>query len=171
VFISKKLRCSFDSELAYGAVTEAGNAYLDLEFLARLVMKPWEHERELAFERKEVQWRKGLYRGARELPAVEGRRLILVDDGIATGATFIAAIQGLRKLKPARLVAAVPAAPTDTLGTLAPMVDELHVLERCDDFIAVGACYESFPEVHDWEVVARLSVGHARRVQNVKLPF
>ena len=167
-FISKKLRSSAAPELAYGAVTEAGNGFVDAKLLARVDMKPWEHERELAFERKEVAWRKRLYRGSRDLPSVEGRRLILVDDGIATGATFIAALEGLRKLAPSRIVAAVPVGPADTLAAIEPLVDEFHVLERRADFVSVGACYETFAPVHDWEVVARLSAGHARRVHNLK---
>ena len=164
VLVSQKLRCPDDPELAFGAVTELGNAYFDPR-LAPLV-KPAERDEELAFERKEALWRRRLYRGDRPLPDVRGRRLILVDDGIATGATFIAAIEALRTVAPGRIVAAAGVGQTDVVKTVAAMADETQVVEVLEELEVVGACFESFPPLHDWEVVARLSAGHARRMRN-----
>jgi predicted phosphoribosyltransferase len=85
-----------------------------------------------------------------------GRVVIVVDDGLATGATMIAALQGLRQSKPAKLVCAVPVAPADTLGRVADLADEVLCLHQPTDFEAVGQYYRHFPQVSDDEVLTIL---------------
>jgi putative phosphoribosyl transferase len=82
-----------------------------------------------------------------------GRTVIVVDDGLATGATMMAALQGLQAAKPARLICAVPVSPPDTLRKVADLADEVVCLETPDSFNAVGQFYQHFPQVEDDEVV------------------
>ena len=94
-----------------------------------------------------------------------GRTVIVVDDGLATGATMIAALHAVRECRPARLVCAIPVASPDSLELVRPYADEVVCLEAPGDFYAVGQFYLSFPQVEDAEVVALLSKGggHAAR--------
>lgn len=85
-----------------------------------------------------------------------GRTVIVVDDGLATGATMIAALHGLKAQKPAQLVCAVPVAPPDTLARVAELVDDVVCLETPSNFQAVGQFYRNFPQVTDDEVMALL---------------
>jgi len=88
---------------------------------------------------------------------VRDRTAIVVDDGIATGATIRAALKGLRGRRPGRIVLAVPVAPADTVATLRPLVDDLICLETPEPFLAVGAHYRHFDQVPDAAVAAMLS--------------
>jgi putative phosphoribosyl transferase len=108
------------------------------------------------------QWAK-LYRGERPPMDVAGETVILVDDGIATGASMLAAIRALREQKPARLVVAVPVAPAPTCAWLRREVDELVCLYAPDDFYAVGQFYRDFSQVSDEEVASLLQRAAADR--------
>ncbi|HVG47325.1 MAG TPA: phosphoribosyltransferase, partial [Rubellimicrobium sp.] len=92
------------------------------------------------------------------------RTAILVDDGIATGATVRAALLGLAQARPARLALAVPVAPPEVLADLRPLVDELHCLLAPDPFRAVGLFYDDFSQTADEEVVALLDLASERRI-------
>lgn len=117
-------------------------------------------DRELA----EIQRRRARYLGDRPHPDLKGRVAIVVDDGIATGATTRAALRAVRKQKAKRVVLAVPVAPTDTLAELKGEADEIVCLEDYEAFYAIGAYYADFSQVSDEEVVetlARFPVGPA----------
>ena len=99
-----------------------------------------------------LQQRALLYRGNRPPVDVAGKTIILIDDGIATGASVYAAISALRQMKPAKLVLAVPVAPASTCAWLRPEVDQLICVHAPEEFYAVGQFYDSFPQVEDDEV-------------------
>ena len=101
----------------------------------------------------EIERRRRAYTGNRPPVAVAGRTVIIVDDGIATGGTIKAALKGLRKNGPARLILAVPVAPTDTIAELAAACDEIVCIARPEPFNAVGAHYADFEQTEDAEVV------------------
>lgn len=108
-------------------------------------------------ETAEIERRRKLYVGERPHPDVAGRTAIVVDDGIATGATTRAALRATRARKPARLVLAVPVAPTDTLTELRSEADEIICLEDYVDFGAIGLFYSDFRQVSDTEVIDLLA--------------
>jgi putative phosphoribosyl transferase len=110
-------------------------------------------DRELA----EIERRRALYLEGRSRIPIEGCTVIVVDDGIATGATVRAAIKALRRQKPARLILAVAVAPQDTLEVLRPDVDEIVCLATPEPFIAIGLHYRDFRQVSDDEVIALLA--------------
>jgi predicted phosphoribosyltransferase len=107
-------------------------------------------------EKKEAQRRVEIFRKSRPLPDMSGKTVILVDDGIATGATLFAAIALCRKRNPARLIVAAPMASPDMVGQLRSLADEVVVLETPADFHAVSQAYGSFPDLTDGEVVTIL---------------
>ena len=112
----------------------------------------------------EIERRRKLYLGDRPHPEIAGHTVIVVDDGIATGATTRAALRAINIRKPAKLVLAVPVAPTHTLKTLRAEVDDIVCLEDYENFGAIGYFYSDFRQVSDAEVIALLAA------HPVKLP-
>ncbi|MCE6960778.1 phosphoribosyltransferase [Cereibacter sphaeroides] len=112
-------------------------------------------------ERAELARRRRLWQLGAEVP-VSGRTVILVDDGMATGTTMLAALQSLRALKPARIVVALPVAATSALAVVRPLVDRIECLVEPDPFVAVGAHYDQFPQVPD-ETVGELLADRRKR--------
>ena len=105
----------------------------------------------------EIERRRKLYLGDRPHPQIAGRTVIVVDDGIATGATTRAALQAIRMRKPSKLVLAVPVAPTESLKELRDEADEIICLEDYEDFGAIGLFYSDFAQVSDTEVIEILA--------------
>jgi len=157
VIVSRKLGAPDQPELAIGAIAEGGAPYLDAETLAATDASPEHVERAVALQRAEIERRRRRFRDGRALPVPRGGTVILVDDGVATGSTAIAAIRALRECGAGRVVFAVPVAPPDTAERLRGMVDELVVLATPEEFWAVGAFYRDFDQVTDDEVVALLA--------------
>jgi putative phosphoribosyl transferase len=117
-------------------------------------------------QREEIRRRQGLYRNGRPLPDLKDRTVLLVDDGVATGATFFASIEALRNLQVRQLIAALPVGPSETLSEIGKQVDKLIVLATPEPFYAVGNHYTDFRQVSDDEVVrylAEAAVAFARR--------
>src|SRR5690606_9299231 len=104
-------------------------------------------------ELAEIERRRQVYLEGRPRPSLENRTLILIDDGIATGASIRAAIAALKRKNPARLILAVPVAPADTIELLKTMVDDVVCLETPEPFFAIGMHYDDFHQVPDEEVV------------------
>ena len=156
VFLARKLGVPGDEELAFGAVAAGGGRYLD-EFITRHSgINEQDVERITAETRQLLEERARLYRKGRPPLALQDRTVILVDDGMATGASTLAAVQALRQSGPRCIVLAVPVAPASAARRLERVVDRLVVLERPHDFFAVGQFYEDFRQTSDAEVIALL---------------
>jgi len=152
IFLSRKLGVPGHEELAFGAIAANDGRYLDKRVIEATGISEQQIERVTQDVKNTLQQRALLYRGSRPPLKVAGRTIILVDDGIATGASVYAAINALRQMKPAKLVLAVPVAPASTCVWLRPEVDELVCVHAPEEFYAVGQFYESFPQVEDVEV-------------------
>lgn len=158
VLLVRKIGAPWQRELAVAAVVEGEQpeVVIDEETLAASGATRDYVDREAEHEWAEIARRRQTYRGGRPPLAVAGRDVVLVDDGIATGTTVRAALKGLRRLKPRRLVLAVPVAPPEAVATLQGEVDDLVCLSQPVFFHAVGAHYVDFRQVEDDEVVEML---------------
>jgi predicted phosphoribosyltransferase len=152
VFIVRKLGVPGQPELAMGAIASGGVRAINDEIVQALHISPAALDSAADREYREVARRERTYRGDRPPLNVAGRTVIVIDDGIATGATMRAGVRALRKLEPARLIIAVPHAPVDTCESLAPEVDEIVCLEMPEPYIAVGRWYQDFPQLTDQQV-------------------
>lgn len=152
VVLVRKLRAPHQPELAIGSVNESGwtyqSSYAELYGANRDYI-----EAEKRTQMETIRQRRAQYTPIRPPIDPAGRIVIVIDDGLATGATMISALHGLRASKPARLVCAVPVAPPDTLEKVADMADEVVCLEAPEFFQAVGQFYQHFPQVDDAEVI------------------
>jgi predicted phosphoribosyltransferase len=151
-FLVRKLGVPGHEELALGAVASGGARVLNDEVVRRLGIDDDTIDRLSAEGRRELERREGLYRGDRSAPDVRGRTVILVDDGLATGATMRAAVAGLRQQRPERIVVAVPTGSPDTCRELAVDADELVAVITPEPFLAVGFWYDDFWQTTDEEV-------------------
>ena len=167
VFITRKLSAPDNPEYAIGALSETGAVYLNPEAVEVFHLSPADLDALIGAAREEIFRRKQRYRDGLPLAAVTGRTVILVDDGIATGATFFATIEAISELSPRRLVAAIPVAPQDNLDPVRSRVDELIVLATPEPFIAVGHHYHSFPQMNDEQVMEYLRAAKQSRATHV----
>lgn len=156
VVIPRKIGAPGQPELAIGAVY-GDSTVLDRETIGYLGVSERHIQEEIARQRAEIERRMRLYRGDKPFPDLQGRTVIVVDDGIATGNTTLAALRALRKLNPGRLVLAVPVAPSESAAKLRPEVDDLVVLETPEPFFAVGSWYNQFEQTTDEEVIDLLN--------------
>ncbi|MEY2403779.1 MAG: putative phosphoribosyl transferase [Acidimicrobiaceae bacterium] len=152
VFVVRKLGAPSQPELALGAVASGGTIVLNDEILRHLGVDRARLDAIIAAERAVVDERDLAYRGDRAPLAVEGQTVVVVDDGLATGATMRAALAALRTRNVGELVAAAPVAPPEVVTMLDGEADRVVVLEAPDRFIAVGAWYGDFRQVSDEEV-------------------
>lgn len=150
--IVRKLGVPGQEELAMGAIATGGVRILNEEVVRMLDLTDDVIERVAAEEERELERRERAYRGDRPPPEVRGRTVILVDDGVATGSTIRAAMAAIRSRQPARLVVAVPVAPPETCEMLREEADEVICLLTPEAFFAIGAYYDSFPQLTDDEV-------------------
>jgi putative phosphoribosyl transferase len=144
-------------EYAMGAIASGGVRVMNAAVVDAFGIEPHAIAATSAAEGRELQRREALYRGNRPPPELADRDVILVDDGLATGATMHAAVRALRAFKPARITAAVPVASTDALHLLAGQVDELVYLAAPTPFNSVGHWYQDFSQVGDAEVNALMA--------------
>ena len=152
VFVVRKLGVPGHEELAMGAIASGGIRVLNPSVVEGVGVPEDVIEQVTAAEREELQRREREYRGDRPLPDLCGRTVILIDDGLATGATMRAAIAAVRTKDPARIVVAVPTAPYDTCVALRREADDVVCLVTPEPFIAVGGWYDDFRQVSDEEV-------------------
>ncbi|HEV7864086.1 MAG TPA: phosphoribosyltransferase family protein, partial [Acidimicrobiia bacterium] len=152
VFLVRKLGVPGHEELAMGAIASGGVVVLNDDVVRALGLGPDAIQQVAEREAQELQRREEAYREGRPMADVAGRVVILVDDGLATGSSMRAAILALRRLRPARLVVAVPAAPSSTCQELAAEVDEVVCATTPSPFFAVGRSYWDFTQTTDEEV-------------------
>lgn len=159
VLVARKIGAPGRPELGVGAIAEGGQPILDERTLRLLRLAPSDLETTIAAEREELARRVSRYRGARPLPALEGRTVIVVDDGLATGVTARAALAALREHRPGRLVLAVPVSSPDTAEAMTEHADEVVVLHTARQFVAVGQWYADFGQTSDETVLDLLAAG------------
>ena len=152
VFVVRKLGVPGQEELAMGAIATGGVRVVNRDVVDALHIAPDVLDRSAEAERRELERRERSYRGDRPEPRVEGRTVILVDDGLATGSTMRAAVQALRQQRPARIVVAVPVAASATCEELRREVEDVVCFATPEPFMAVGRFYDDFSQTTDEEV-------------------
>jgi predicted phosphoribosyltransferase len=157
VFVVRKLGIPAHEELAMGAVATGGVRVLNDQVIRGLSIPDYVVDAVATWELRELERRERLYRGDRPPPDVRGKTVILVDDGLATGSTMLAAVRALRQQGPARIVVAAPVAAPDTCELLKAYVDEVVCAATPEPFYAVGLWYRDFSQTTDEEVRELLS--------------
>ncbi|NGX51629.1 MAG: putative phosphoribosyl transferase [Chlamydiae bacterium] len=152
----RKIGAPSNPELAIGAITESGKGFFNEELIHALNVPQDYLEAAIQSEQALAQKRLALYRKNRSPPELKGKRVILVDDGIATGATMIAAVRSTRERGAKEVVIAIPVAPPDTLKRMESVADELICLFSTDDFQGISQFYAIFPQIEDDEIIKLL---------------
>jgi putative phosphoribosyl transferase len=152
VFVVRKLGVPGQEELAMGAIASGGSCVLNQHLIRAIGITQDEVNTVIAQEKRELQRRQRLYRADRPYPDLHNRTVILVDDGLATGATMYAAVTALRKLEPARLIVAVPVAAKEVCDRFGHIVDEMVCVQTPDPFDGVSRWYADFSQTTDDEV-------------------
>jgi putative phosphoribosyl transferase len=156
IMLVRKLGVPQREEFAMGAIASGGVRFVNDE-VVRLLRIPVRAVEEIAGrEQRELERRERLYRGTRIKPDLAGRTVVLVDDGLATGATMHAAVQAARAENASRVIVAVPTASTEACAALGEAADEIVCLSTPTPFTAVGAWYEDFSQTTDQEVIELL---------------
>jgi putative phosphoribosyl transferase len=156
IMLVRKLGTPGHEELAMGAIASGGITVFNAELVSRLHIGPELMEAAIKREQQELERREQAYRGNHPLPVVENRHVILVDDGLATGASMRAAVAALRQRNPASVIVAIPVAPPDTVAMLKEEADEVICLAMPEPFSAVGRWYKDFSQTTDEDVKSLL---------------
>jgi putative phosphoribosyl transferase len=164
VYVVRKLGVPGHEELAMGAIVSDGTYIIDPFTIEIAKVNRDALARALEREAAELRRRSRVYRDGRPEPDLEKKRVIVVDDGLATGASMYAAIKALRSRNPSSLVVAVPVSPVETAGWLRDVADRVVCLQEFEHFGAVGLHYDNFAEVSDDEVRALLERAASERV-------
>ena len=157
VFLVRKLGVPGHPELAMGAIASGGVRVVSRDVVEELGIPSSIIDAVAAREQLELERRDRLYRGSRSLPSLAGRTVILVDDGLATGATMEAAVEAVRQLNPRRIVVAAPVGAAETCARLKTVADDVVCAETPEPFQAVGLWYERFEQTSDEEVIETLA--------------
>lgn len=153
ILLVRKLGVPGHEEYAMGAIAAGGLIYLNQEVVNAVQVSQAQIDQVVDREQAELIRRNDLYRSGRPPLDVEGKTVILVDDGLATGATMQVAVTALRRAGAERIIAAVPVGAPDSCKALRPQVDELVCLHQPEDFSGVGRWYQNFSQVSDTEVI------------------
>lgn len=166
VFMTRKIGAPGNPEYAIGAVAETGSRSLNQEAVNSFGLSQHELDQLIHVQEKEIARRKDLYRQGRSLPQLTGRTALLVDDGVATGATFIASALAIRSLQPRCLVGVLPVGPPSTIREVRAHVDELVVLMTPNPFYAVGNFFTDFTQVEDRDVIQYLNLAEEAMLEH-----
>lgn len=166
VMLVRKLGTPGHKEVAMGAIASGGVQVLNDDVIRHLHIPPAAIDATARKEILELQRRDLAYRGNRPAPALAGQQVILVDDGLATGATMRAAITAVRQQAPARIIVAVPVAPEETLSMLRPLVDQLICPLTPAPFYSIGQWYRDFAQTTDEEVKSLLGQAWQRDLRD-----
>ncbi len=166
VLMTRKIGAPGNPEYAIGAVAETGSCSLNQEAVNSFGLSQHELEQLIHVQEKEIARRKDLYRQGRPLPQLTGRTVLLVDDGIATGSTFMASALAIRSLQPRRLVGVLPVGPPSTIREVRSHVDELVVLMTPEPFEAVGNFFVDFTQVEDRDVIQYLNLAEEAMLEH-----
>jgi putative phosphoribosyl transferase len=162
--VPKKLGAPMNPELAIGAIMENGEGIFN-DRIIRMLSIPQEFiEKEINEKKAQAQMRAALYRQHAPLPEIKDHIVILVDDGVATGATLLAAIKAMRKDRASLVIAAVPVASTEALSLINKEADEVYCLKSSDYFEAVSRFYENFDQTEDEEVIQLLKDANTKKI-------
>jgi predicted phosphoribosyltransferase len=166
IVLSRKLGTPGQPELAMGALGEDGRVFINESVVRTLAINEYEIEQEKSFQLAEIQRRKNLIRSILPKTPLDGRIVIVTDDGVATGATMQAALWAVQREKPERLIAAVPVASESAIARLTEDADDILCLRAPPSFYAVGQFYAGFSQVEDSEVIRILEEEALRRAEN-----
>jgi putative phosphoribosyl transferase len=162
IVVARKLGSPYSEELGIGAVTANGGVFLNDEMIRTLRVPDDYVNKVKAAQMSEARRREERFRGSRPAPVLAGRIVMVVDDGLATGATMIAALRSVRLQKPARLIAAVPVGSSQACGALRGEADEVVCLRQPEPFGAIGFYYQDFGPTEDAEVDQLLKAARSR---------
>lgn len=168
VFIAHKIGAPTNPELALGAVTSTGAVWLDEELITELHVTEADLVQIIEYQRAEIARRLAMY--PRVADALENKTVVIVDDGIATGATMFAALRGLRRQNPARVILAIPVAPADAIVRLTGECDQMIALATPATFYSLGQFYVHFDQTSDAQVIALLESKPVRPKSRNKNP-
>ncbi len=160
VYLVRKLGVPGYEELAMGAIASGGTRIINSEVIRSLSIPDSTIDEVTAREKEELKRRETAYRGDRPFPDLRDKTVILVDDGLATGASMRAAISAVKSRSPRKIIVAVPTAPLDTFRNFKKEADELVCLETPQPFMGVGGSYEDFSQLSDEEVKSLLDEGY-----------
>lgn len=152
IFLVRKLGTPGHEELAMGAIAMGGMKVLNQEVIDMLSIPKETIDRVIEAEQKELKRRDQLYRGNKTTLKIEGQIIILIDDGLATGATMRAAVAAVKTIHPKKVIVAVPVSPEDTYREFKAVVDEIVCLHIPEYFAAVGQFYNDFSQTSDEDV-------------------
>ena len=152
VVVTRKIGAPGYPELAVGAVTDDGEVIVESDLLAKLGVSDAYVRGEGSRQMDEIRRRTVEYRGDRLYPSLVGMTVVIVDDGVATGATIRAAIQSVKRRKAAFVILAVPVGPGDTISDLSRLADQVVCLSTPEPFFAIGEFYQEFEPVEDGQV-------------------
>lgn len=153
LIIPRKIGSPHNKEVAIGAVTSDGTYFLNEKYIDMLNISQEYIEKQVYEQTNEIKRRLKKYKGNENFPEVKDKTVIIIDDGIATGFTILAAIKSIKKHGAKKIVLAVPVAPRDTVVYLEAVVDEVICLLIPDEFYAVGLHYKNFEQNTDEEVI------------------
>lgn len=165
VVVTRKIEAPGEPEYALGAVTQEGDVIMDRQAAESLGASPAYIDDQVRKKREEVKERMQRLRGDATYPQLEGKIVVIVDDGIATGSSVNAAVMSVKKRKPKEIVVAVPVAPADALEMLSEDGTKVVCLETPGPFLAVGEFYGAFDQVEDLEVRRILDENSAERTR------
>ncbi len=168
VVLSRKLRAPYQPEAAIGAVGEDGHVHMNQAAIRALEIDNEYLAQECAYQLREISRRRSLFRAVRPRAKIEGRSVIVTDDGIATGATMIAALDAVRGDRPFELIVAVPVGSHERIQEVREHCDEVVALIDIESFWAVGQFYTDFREVTDNEAVELLRDAYQGKLRTTK---